>query len=147
MNYRKSVSAFILNNKKEFILVLDKSIKPYWKLPSGGIEKNETEINALKREVFEELNIEIDIITKSKYNEKYIWPKEIKDKTNNQYVGQDKTIYLTKIKDNQTIKICEREILAYTWVNINNYKQYLTIKNQISLFENIITEFKNHFIK
>ncbi len=145
MNYRKSVSAFILNNKKEFILVLDRSIKPYWKLPSGGIEKNEPEVIALKREVFEELNIEIDVITKSKYSEKYIWPKEIKDKTNNGYVGQEKTIYLTKIKENQIIKICEREILAYAWVNLNNYRQYLTIKNQISLFENIIKEFKNYF--
>ncbi|TQQ85343.1 (deoxy)nucleoside triphosphate pyrophosphohydrolase [Peptacetobacter hominis] len=57
------VAAIIINNKK--ILSTQRgygSLKGGWEFPGGKIEKNETHIQALKREIKEELNacIEVD---------------------------------------------------------------------------------------
>lgn len=50
---RKAARAMILNEKNE-IAVLHVSKNNYHKLPGGGIEKDETILNALNREILEE---------------------------------------------------------------------------------------------
>lgn len=105
MEYRKSVAAFILNNEKKFLLILENGIKPYWKLPSGGIEEFEDEIYAFHREIKEELNICVDILDKSEHIRKYDWPDYIKNIDKNRtYIGQEKKVYITKLKEDQKIK-------------------------------------------
>lgn len=48
--------AVIYRRKKK-----DNRIKEYYTIPGGGVEENETNEEALKRELKEELNIEVDI--------------------------------------------------------------------------------------
>lgn len=48
-------------------LLLLKKVKPskdnygYWELPGGGMEYNESPVEAIKREVFEETGLEVDV--------------------------------------------------------------------------------------
>lgn len=60
------VGGVILNRKKEVLLQLRgkkaKNEVGLWKLPGGQIEYGETAIKALKREIKEELGVEIKII-------------------------------------------------------------------------------------
>lgn len=147
MEYRKSVSAFILNENKEFLLILENGVKPYWKIPSGGIEKDEDELVALHREIKEELNISVKILDKSKYTQKYDWPSYIKniDEKKN-YIGQEKKVFIAKIKNNQKIKT-NHEILEYKWVSKDSFKEYITIKKQLKFLEKVIDEKKDFFYK
>lgn len=62
--YRRNVAAFILNKKGEIFIALrhDLAKDKIWAFPQGGIDKNETPQEALKRELLEEIgtsNIEI----------------------------------------------------------------------------------------
>jgi len=145
MVYRQGTSAFILNNKKEFILVIGTIKHKFWKIPAGGVDYNESQEDALHREIKEELDIKIDIIAKSKYIVKYKWPKGFKDKLNKGYIGQEKSIFIVKLKDNQTIKTEKEEIEDYKWVDIRNYKQYISIPDQLKIMEKVIDEFKEYF--
>ena len=55
---RVRVSAIIVNSKKEILLVRQmKNGRSYWLLPGGGIETGERAVDALKRELKEELSL------------------------------------------------------------------------------------------
>lgn len=73
MDTIKVVCGIIFNEEKIFICKRnkDKSLGGYWEFPGGKIEENETHEEALKRELFEELEMEINVknfICKSNYN-------------------------------------------------------------------------------
>jgi len=79
MRERKEVQAVIFdeaNGKRKFLLIkmLDlKDNRYHWRLVKGGVEKGETEEEALKREIKEEVGLEnIQIISKI-YNYNFIF--------------------------------------------------------------------------
>ncbi|HSX28291.1 MAG TPA: NUDIX hydrolase [Candidatus Saccharimonadales bacterium] len=67
--YRVSVKALILNDEGE-VLVL-KEDQDEWSLPGGGLDHGEAPADGLRREVFEELGLEVrfgqPLLTKSFY--------------------------------------------------------------------------------
>jgi 8-oxo-dGTP pyrophosphatase MutT (NUDIX family) len=145
MEYRQSVSAFILNENKQFLLVLENGVKPYWKLPSGGIEDFEDEVLALQREIKEELNIFIDILDKSSHIRKYDWPDYITNlDTRKKYIGQEKRVFVVKIKKNQKLQK-NHEILDYKWVCKNTFEKYISVRKQLIFLKKVISEKKDFF--
>ena len=60
------VAAIIKNNNKYFIAKRNrnKHLGNQWEFPGGKVNKGETFENALKREILEELSIDINIINK-----------------------------------------------------------------------------------
>lgn len=86
-NYRKGVGAVILNNKKQIFMAERVDKKNAWQMPQGGIENNESNKQAILRELLEEIgtnNVEIlyeipllyyefiNKIQKQSFNKKYI---------------------------------------------------------------------------
>lgn len=58
-----ALGILIRNNPSEFLLTsrpLGKTLAGYWEFPGGKIEDDETPLDALKRELKEEINISID---------------------------------------------------------------------------------------
>ena len=53
-----SVGALIFDNEGKFLIVKP-TYKPTWEIPGGGIAEGESPLNALKREIKEELGLEI----------------------------------------------------------------------------------------
>lgn len=111
-----SVGAFILNNKGELLLLKrsqnSKNEKGKWEAPGGAVEFWEKRTDAIKREVKEELDIEIEIVD----------VLEVID----EMLPQDKqhwlaTSYLVKIKGKQKPRIVEsHKHDDMNWFSINN---------------------------
>lgn len=58
----KVVAAIIYNEENRFLMALKKAGKNlagYWEFPGGKVEKGEDELVAIKREIKEELNLEL----------------------------------------------------------------------------------------
>ncbi|MFC1724382.1 NUDIX domain-containing protein [candidate division KSB1 bacterium] len=60
-NVRIRAAAIIIEEKKILLVKHKKNDKEYWLLPGGGVKYGESLVNALKRELFEELNLKVDV--------------------------------------------------------------------------------------
>lgn len=120
-----AVGAFIINDKNQ-LLIVEKS--PYekvdpglWTIPGGKVEPKEHIIDALKREVLEEVGIKI---------EDYQWIGENVFE-NNQYIFHAQH-FLCKTK--QTNIKLEKSLLKYKWIDkkeIDKFEYHPNIKKRI----------------
>ena len=106
------VAGVIIYNKK--ILCVQRGINKYkyisekFEFPGGKIKKNETEENALRREILEELSMIIDV-------DKFFMA------VNHQYPDffLNMKVYLCSSKSS---KLFLSEHLSYQWLNVNKIK-------------------------
>lgn len=112
-----AVKAFITNQNNE-ILIIKKSDKEDigrldYDIPGGRLEFGEKPEEALKRELMEELNVELEkIISISN-----VWTI-IKPEKQFQLIGND---FIVKVKSTENIKL-SFEHTEYLWISKENYK-------------------------
>jgi len=67
------VGAFIVNDKNEFLMLLrakDSKVEPgTWMIPGGKVGFNEKMEDTVKREIMEELGVELDVVEPIKTND------------------------------------------------------------------------------
>ncbi|MFC1626752.1 NUDIX hydrolase [Patescibacteria group bacterium] len=131
MNTRINVVAII---EKEGNILLGKKAKgigPYpnkWLIPGGGVEKNETLEEALRREVREETNVEIENIRKVYEDEDIVW----KNGEKQHFIY--KTFHVDYI--NGQLKPTS-DLIHLRWVKRDNLKHYDICKPSIALFKHL----------
>ncbi len=81
MRVRKEVQGIIFNEKRNKVLLIKKLDRKfrnyYWRLVKGGIEEGETEEEALKREIFEEIGLTRIKILKKIHEYEYYFPNDL----------------------------------------------------------------------
>lgn len=125
------VGGIILNEKKEVLLQLRgkkaRNERGLWKLPGGQIEYGETAEEALKREIKEELGIEIKII------KQFFCFDEILNNENQHWLTP---LYLCQIKKGKP-KILEPEkIEKIAWFSLKNLPKNLAFGTKEVLKKN-----------
>ena len=122
--YRKGVGAVIVNDQN-LIFVANRIDAPSsWQLPQGGIDDNESEKDAILRELLEEIGTnDVEILRQTKDWLRYDLPEDLREKMASYWgkncVGQEQIWYLCKTKDTFAIdlKTQHPEFLGYQWVN------------------------------
>lgn len=111
---KKTVATAVLlfNAKKEF-LILKTSYRKYWTLPGGVVEKDESIVTALIREVEEETNLKIKNIKLAALD--YCAPKLVRGVKNSESVQ----VLFTADFENQKLKIDGREIIDYKFCDLS----------------------------
>ena len=87
--YRISIKALILDDEKRFLLTKEKDDK--WDLPGGGLDFGEKPENCLRREIQEEMGLEVTYISDT--------PSYFLTSQKEITFGFANIIYLTKIKN------------------------------------------------
>ncbi len=135
--FRKGVSALIINNKNEFLLVNLESFKThFFVIPGGGLEQKETLEEAGYREIKEELGIgkqslELLGFCKESLKIKFRTKKLIRNGV--EYDGSERYFFGFKfIGEDSEIKLQEAEIRSYKWVSFDDLKDYLLFDNQLA---------------
>ncbi|HSQ97527.1 MAG TPA: GNAT family N-acetyltransferase [Rickettsiales bacterium] len=99
--YREAIGCMLINNKGQIYTFQRSDFPDCWQCPEGGIDKNESELDATYREVYEEIGINKDklkLITESHKTFKYTFDKGY---TKYGYNGQKKKFFLFEFLGNE----------------------------------------------
>jgi len=103
--YRANIGIVITNDKKQ-ILLAKRYRQDAWQLPQGGIDKGETELEALYRELEEEVGLvpeQVSLLAKTPKWLRYELPiKHIRRKQKPTCIGQKQVWYLLRLVSNET---------------------------------------------
>ena len=103
--YRANIGIVITNEKRQ-ILLAKRYKQDAWQLPQGGIDKGETELDALYRELEEEVGLareQVSLVDKTPKWLRYELPMEhIRRKQKPTCIGQKQVWYLLKLVSNDT---------------------------------------------
>ncbi|PAF52641.1 RNA pyrophosphohydrolase [Helicobacter sp. 13S00477-4] len=108
-SYRPNVAAVVLSSnypaKCEFLLAQRTDIKGAWQFPQGGIDEGETILNALFRELQEEIGTnDIEVIAEHPEWIKYDFPTKVRKKLY-PFDGQKQKYFLVRLKNTAIINI------------------------------------------
>ena len=123
--YRISAKALILDDQKRFLLV--KEDNGLWELPGGGIDHGDTPLETIKREIKEEMGIDVlEINPKIQY---FVIAKALDS------VWKSSVFYLTKLKSLNFTPTDEcRELKFFTIKEAQKVESYPVVKAFIKEF-------------
>ena len=150
MRYRKGIGIFLVNsNRKLWVGKRIDTNRNYWQMPQGGIDQSETDEEAMKREMYEEVGIcsHYEIIGISQKLLSYDLPKEIKRYVwNGKYKGQLQRWFFCKFLGNDSmfnLQIDDKpEFCDWKWINPCECKN-IVVPFKRSLYEEVLKEFEN----
>ena len=130
LKYRKAVFIVVYikdNDKIKYLLLKRKLHWKGWEFPKGAIEKNESLIEAVKRELREETWQKPIKIKKFNLSGKYQYHKLLKDRPG--FKGQSWKLFAAEVK-NSKIKLDKEEHCSFRWLGFDNAKKLLKWQNQ-----------------
>ena len=126
MRIRRDVQAVIFcdfNGEEKFLLVkkLEFSARRYrWRLLKGGVKTGESEIEALKREIFEEVGLENVQVLDKVYSYQFTF-KNVRHMVSS---------YKVKANPRERIRLQTSEVVGYIWVPKEKAIKMLHWKNE-----------------
>ena len=133
MKINQKIMAVIYSDKDNFLLLRmnPKTMKQKgWFIVTGSIEGNETDEDAVRREIAEETGLEILDIKRSDYSCDYEWPKDSGKMRHEQ-------AFFVKVKE-APIKLSKWEHLEYKWVGKNDFLRLIDWHGDINILKKII---------
>src|SRR3989338_7639831 len=122
MKHEKSAGAIVFRKDKEPKYLLLHYEAKHWDFIKGNIEKNETDIGTIKREITEETGItDVEIIKGFKEKIQYYY------KLKNELINKEVIFYLAKT-NTEKVKL-SFEHIGYIWLSYDKAINKLTYKN------------------
>lgn len=145
--YRKGVGIFMLNKEKK--LWVGQRIdnhNEFWQMPQGGIDKSETPIQAMRRELMEEsgINGNFEILKETRNWLKYDLPKELVGMVwNGMYIGQRQKWFACKFYGDDkeiSLDLSIPEFRRWKWIDPDDSIN-LVVPFKKKLYKKILEEF------
>ena len=145
--YRPNVAAIVVSNeypqKKEIFIAQRNDLHDVWQFPQGGIDEGEEVVDALFRELEEEIGTD-DVKVVAEYPEwlSYDFPPKIA-KSMKPWVGQKQKYFLVKLKKSAKIDINTKhpEFSDYKFVCVDDVL-HLSASFKQDVYEKVIEYFK-----
>ncbi len=149
-DYRPNVAALLFTREGKLLICERSGKSDAWQFPQGGVHKGETELEALKREVLEEVGIKskhYDIL-ESRLGYKYDFPKERRAKKG--YKGQKQTYFLCVMKPSFPdidLGDSDAEFQDYQWIKPKSFKESWLPEWKRKVYTAVMSDFFNTTLK
>ena len=134
MEHEHSAGAIIFRENKEIKYLFLVYEKGYLDFPRGNIEKGESEVEAAKREVFEETGLKVEFIPGFKAETSWFYKKDGK-------LVKKTVVYFLAKTDKKEIKI-SWEHKGYEWLTFEEAMERLKFENTKEILKKA-----NNFLK
>tara|TARA_R110002124_G_scaffold233406_1_gene398722 strand:- start:85915 stop:86391 length:477 start_codon:yes stop_codon:yes gene_type:complete len=144
LKLKKKVRALITNDDMEFLLIRPHGYKDNsWTFVGGGVEDGETDMEALYRELQEEVNIqEITSVQESSLVNWFAFSEEFKAKKNFDYDGQHATYFHVSVPNHTQITIQDCEVADFCWSSDKDVLKRITVSKHREIFNFLADEFE-----
>ena len=124
----KVLCGLIFNSQNQLLITRRGSgdFKGKWEFPGGKLEENETEEQCLKREIFEELNIDINVYY-FLMNNSHSYPT----------FTVELISYVSTVKSGK-IKLSDHD--KYEWIGIDRLKEFDFLDGDLPIIEKILLD-------
>lgn len=149
---RYSARAIIVNEFSEILLMkfVQTNIagnKAWWVFPGGGVEKGESSVEALKREILEETGIRVN------ENPLFVWHRQLELNGKKGRLLSDESYYLIRTAKTDLnfslFTASEKEsFLSYKWWKLEEFKETdapLSISNSYQLIKELLEDAAAHY--
>ncbi|WP_018969745.1 RNA pyrophosphohydrolase [Rubritalea marina] len=142
--YRKNVAAIIMNDNNEMLICERSGNKNAWQFPQGGVDKGETVLDSLYREVEEEVGLSREHyeVLDEKSGYKYLYPAKVSQRK--KHDGQQQTYYLCKLKPGAPeVNITQenQEFQDYDWVLPEEFDIMWVPKFKREVYSKVLSDF------
>lgn len=143
LKLKKKVRAIITNEDNEFLLIRPHGYKDdSWTFVGGGVEENETDLEALHRELKEEVNIhDIAAINESSLVNWFAFSEAFKAKKKFDYDGQHAKYFHVCVPNKTEIILQPCEVADYCWSSDAEVLSRITVSKHREIFNFIAEEF------
>ncbi len=129
MEYRPNVAILLVRKDGRLLICERMKVKGAWQFPQGGVDEGETLIEALKREVQEEISLlpsSYDVL-EMRGGYRYVYPDSIKKKKKRKgwFDGQEQTYFRCFLHDEEAeinIEQKPREFRDYQWIQPEDFQ-------------------------
>lgn len=116
-----------VGQKRKYLILKRKLHWRGYEFPKGGIEDDESELDAVKREVLEETGLEIKKIVNHNKRGKYEYSRSLPDRKD--ISGQAYTLYSVEVGEGEVL-IDKHEHSGYQWLSYLDALKILSKPNQ-----------------
>ena len=125
MNVRNEVQGVIFDEKDGKLVMLVKkrdrrAAALHWRLLKGGVNEGETEVEALRREIFEETGLKNIKIIGQVHKYEFVFNE----------VRHTVSSFLVKADSREPVRLQESELAGYAWMQLENANRLLYWRNE-----------------
>lgn len=137
LKLRQKVRAIVMNDDGNFLLV-----RPHgygddeWTLAGGGVENGESALQAMRREIAEELGVALqEDLEQLPVGNRFIYSAEHKAKRGLDHDGQDAAMFVIRLPSDAAITLQAAEIAEARWFTRDRAVAAFPVKKQREIFE------------
>jgi 8-oxo-dGTP pyrophosphatase MutT (NUDIX family) len=123
VDLRKATMAVIVNSENKF-LIGSSPRDGGFKFPQGGLDEGESLFEGIKREVFEEVGLELldsDIIESFDEMVKYFY---VKPHPETGHLGQEQSVFKIKFRDDMVLVPQDDEFDELYWISFEEFEKF-----------------------
>lgn len=149
-HYRPNVAIILLNEDDEILICERFDVDGVWQFPQGGVDKEESVLSALHREVREEIGLDPEdyIILDQRGGYRYKYPPGVKEKKKKKYncVGQEQTYFLCRLNSSQKKIDVEQdppEFQDHKWIKPKKFRLKWLTDFKHNVYRQVFKDFLN----
>lgn len=147
--YRLGVGIFLLNKTKKLWIGKRIDSEDHWQMPQGGVDNKETPLEAMKRELKEEIGTnDVKVLSQTDNWLRYDLPKKLIPKLwNGQFLGQQQKWFACQFNgtDNDiNLNLHKPEFREWKWISPTESLKYV-VPFKKKVYENVLNLFKEFY--
>lgn len=136
LRLRRKVRAVVLNEHGEVLLVRPHGYREgRWTLAGGGVEEGESPVEAMRRELAEELGVGLEAeLSELPVVNRFIYSAEHKAKRALDHDGQDAVMFACRISSATPLRLQVEEVVDAQWFAANDAYEVFPVEKQREIF-------------